>query len=172
MEQESVFILVFVTVCIAILAFVSQTSPTIENDKTQLFPPAINYAVDTSNTLTEEQLINLNQTLKTIDDSKNTQIGVALVDTIGSYSIEEYAIELARQWKVGDNATDNGVLLVIAKTERQVRIEIGDGVEGSINDAKAGVILDTVVVPELKKGDWYLAIEKGIEAINNNNTNK
>jgi len=127
------------------------------------YPEATNYAVDTSGVLTADQLATLNTKLGAI---QGKEIGVAVVKTTAPLSIEEYGIKLAEKWKVGNADLDNGAIIIIATEDRKVRIEVGYGLEGDINDAKAGRIIDNHMLPSLKKGDWYGAIVGGIDGIN------
>ena len=130
------------------------------------YPEPTNYAVDTAGVLSQEQLDSLNAKLKAMDNDKH-QFGVAIVKTTAPLEMPEYAIKLAEKWKVGKADLDNGAIIVIATEDRQVRIEVGYGLEGDITDATAGRILDNDMVPHLKKGDWYQAIVAGLDALNN-----
>jgi prepilin-type N-terminal cleavage/methylation domain-containing protein len=130
----------------------------------EVLPEPTNFAVDTSGTLTPEQLTALNAKLK--DLSVKAEIAVAMVSTTGSLSIEEYGIRLAEKWKVGKEGIDNGAIIIIATQDRKLRIEVGKGLEGDITDSVAGSIIRDDMVPMLKAGDWYGAVNKGIDSIN------
>ena len=80
-------------------------------------------------------------------------------------SIEEYARDLFNKWGVGNRNESNGVLFLIAKDDKKTRIEVGYGLEGAINDGKAGAILDDFVIPEFKHGHYDTGITKGFLAI-------
>jgi uncharacterized protein len=83
------------------------------------------------------------------------QIAVVTVDTIEPYgSIEEYSIALAEKWKVGSRDRDDGVILLVTMKERELRIEVGYGLEGAIPDGRAGEILDTAMLPYFQDGDF------------------
>lgn len=130
------------------------------------YPEPDNYAVDVAGALTPEQLIDLNAKLKTMDSDKH-QFGVVIVETTQPLSIEEYGIKLAEKWKVGYKGLDNGAIVILATKDRKVRIEVGYGLEGDINDAKAGRIIDNYI-PSLKVGDWNSAIIGMVDELNKN----
>lgn len=129
------------------------------------YPAPTDYAVDVAGVLTTEQLTELNGMLKGLDNEKH-QFAVAIVKTTAPLSIEQYGIKLAEQWKVGGRNTDTGAIIIIATEDRKVRIEVGYGLEGDINDAKAGRIIDEQMMPFLKNGDWYRAITAALAELN------
>lgn len=127
------------------------------------YPDPTNYVVDSTGVLAPEVEDALNSHLAKIKDQ--AQIAVAVIDTTAPLTIEEYGIKLAEKWKVGDAEKDNGVILILAVSDRKVRIEVGQGVEDKITDAKAGQIIDTAMIPHLKNDDWNVAIISGVESI-------
>lgn len=144
-----------------VLASLDGTSvPTAE----AMYPEPSNYAVDSAGILSVEQLAELNTKLATMDTDAH-QFGVVVVKTTQPLDIEAYSIKLAEKWRVGKEDLDNGAIIVVATEDRKVRIEVGYGLEGDINDAAAGKILDDSMVPLLKQGDWYGAINSGLDAL-------
>lgn len=110
------------------------------------------------------------QTIRaTIDEVRRrttAEIAVLTVDSIAPYgSIEEYGIAVADAWGVGDEKTDNGVILIVSVGERRLRLEVGYGLEGAIPDGRAGAILDEYVVPDLRRNDYGTGIRKGVTAV-------
>jgi uncharacterized protein len=93
------------------------------------------------------------------------QIGVAVVDSMGKQTIEEYGIGLARAWGVGTKGEDNGVLLLVAVKEKKVRIEVGRKVEGELTDVRSGQLIRNVLLPRLRQGDYGAAVEVGTQEI-------
>ncbi|MDQ4132018.1 MAG: TPM domain-containing protein, partial [Actinomycetota bacterium] len=93
------------------------------------------------------------------------QVAVAVVRTTGNQSIEDYGIDLAREWGVGQEGKDNGVVLVIAMEDRRARLEVGRGLEGELTDVESGDIIDERVIPFLREGNVGGAITQGTEAI-------
>ena len=93
------------------------------------------------------------------------QVAVAVVRTTGAQSLEDYSIDLAREWGVGKRGEDNGVLLLVAIDDRRVRIEVGRGLEDELTDLEAGEIVRDRLVPLLRVGDVGGAVRQGTEAI-------
>lgn len=93
------------------------------------------------------------------------QVAVALVRTIGDRALEDYAIDLARDWGVGTRGEDDGVLLLIVVEDRHVRIEVGRGVEGELTDLESGRIIRERLIPLLRAGDYGGAVRQGTDAI-------
>ncbi len=92
-------------------------------------------------------------------------IAVALVSTLKDRTVEEYATGLYEAWGVGEAGQDRGVLLLLAVTDRKVRIEVGYGLEGLLNDGKVGAILDSYVVPSLRTDAWDEGVTRGVAAL-------
>lgn len=126
-------------------------------------PESTNYAVDTANVLNAVQLSALNAKLKGLDSGKQ-QIAVLIVPTTGDLSIEEYGIKIAEKWKVGHGGLDNGAIVLVAVNDHKDRIEVGYGLEGSLNDAKAGAILESMK-PILRAGDYNGAVNLAVDLI-------
>lgn len=125
------------------------------------------YVQDFAKILTEDEIAELRSIGRTIEDQTTAQISVLTVDTIGENTIEEYANEAFRQYGIGNETENNGVLLVIAVTDRLIRIEVGYGLEGRIPDGKAGRILDEHAVPFLQNDQPNHAIIETYKALAN-----
>lgn len=123
------------------------------------------WATDLTNTLTKSELDELNFRLKSFEDTTSNQIVTLMISTLGGYPIEEVANEIFTQNKIGTKKNDNGVLLLIAKDDRKLRIEVGYGLESVLTDALCSSIIRNVIVPRLKAEQYYLAISDGISAI-------
>ncbi|MCB1314503.1 MAG: TPM domain-containing protein, partial [Leptospiraceae bacterium] len=87
------------------------------------------------------------------------------IPTTGAEAIEQYSIRLAEEWKIGRDGVDDGVILLVAKEDRKLRIEVGYGLEGAIPDAGANRIIDEFIVPEFKRGNFYDGIAAGVDAL-------
>lgn len=131
----------------------------------QPVPPLTAPVIDQTATLTPEQQRNLEQTLRAFEQRKGSQIALLLVATTQPESIEQYAMRVAEQWKLGREKIDDGVLLIIAKDDRTLRIEVGYGLEGVLNDAFSKRIISELIAPRLRQGDFYGGITAGIEQI-------
>jgi uncharacterized protein len=120
---------------------------------------------DLTGTLSKEQISNLENRILGLEKEKGSQIAIAIVPTTSAENIEQYSIRLATAWKIGRKGVDDGVLLVVAKQDRKLRIEVGYGLEGAIPDAYAKQIIDMTIVPRLREGKFYEGISDGLDRI-------
>lgn len=128
-------------------------------------PPLTARVTDQTATLTPDQQAALEQTLKTFEARKGSQITVLIVPSSEPETIEEYALRVVEQWKLGRKKVDDGVLLVIAKNDRTLRIEVGYGLEGALTDATSKRIISEIILPRFKQGDFYGGITAGVGQI-------
>ena len=128
-------------------------------------PPLTGRVTDQTATLTAEQKAALEQTLQAFEARKGSQLAVLMVSTTTPETIEQYALRVAEQWKLGRKKVDDGALLVIAKTDRTLRIEVGYGLEGALNDATSKRIISEIITPRFKRDDFYGGISAGVEQI-------
>ena len=126
-------------------------------------PPLTARVTDTTGTLTREQQAGLERMLQEFEARKGTQIAVLMVPTTAPEPIEQYALRVAEQWKIGRKKVDDGAILVVAKDDRALRIEVGYGLEGALNDATASRIIREVIVPRFREGDFYGGINAGLD---------
>lgn len=130
----------------------------------QIAVPALTSRVtDLTGTLTAEQRANLEQRLAAFEQQKGSQIAVLLLPTTKPEAIEQYSIRVAEQWKLGRKKVDDGALLIVAKEDRAMRIEVGYGLEGVLNDATAKRIISEVITPYFKAGDFYGGVSAGVD---------
>lgn len=126
--------------------------------------PALKSRVtDLTGTLAANETAQLEQRLAAFEARKGSQIAVLIVPTTQPETIEQYSIRVAEAWKLGRKGIDDGALLLIAKQDRTVRIEVGYGLEGVLPDALAKRIVDEVIVPEFRQGNFAAGIDAGIE---------
>ena len=97
-----------------------------------------------------------------VEQSTGIQIAVLTMPSLGGEDIASFGIKVADKWDIGDKDKDNGAILIVAYAEHDLRIEVGDGLEGSLTDAKCGLILRNVIVPEFKNGNYSAGIKKGV----------
>jgi uncharacterized protein len=128
-------------------------------------PPLDKPILDSADMLSESDEAALNQTMNDERLKTGHQLAVLTIPTLEGESLEEYSLKVARQWAVGDKDKDNGVLLLIAKNDRKLRIEVGSGLEGSLTDARASRIIRNVITPQFKQGDYFNGIRMGIAEI-------
>ena len=120
---------------------------------------------DFTNTLTNEQRAALEEKLKYYNDSTSNQLAVVIIPTTGDYSVEEVGLEILRRWGVGNKDKNNGIVLLIAKDDRKIRIEVGYGLEGAVPDITAKSIIDNDLTPNFREGNYYRGIDRATEDI-------
>ena len=128
-------------------------------------PPLTGRVVDQTGTLSSGDITSLTQTLESLETRKGSQVAVLIVPTTEPETIEQYSIRVAEAWKVGRKKIDDGALLVIAKSDRKLRIEVGYGLEGALNDVTAKRIIDEVITPKFRNGDFAGGISAGVDSI-------
>jgi uncharacterized protein len=128
-------------------------------------PPLAGRVTDQTATLTTEQKASLEQTLQAFEARKGSQLAVLIVSTSAPETIEQYALRVAEQWKLGRKKVDDGAILVVAKTDRALRIEVGYGLEGALNDATSKRIISEIMTPRFKQGDFSGGITAGVDQI-------
>jgi uncharacterized protein len=128
-------------------------------------PPLTARVTDLTGTLAQEQRTQLEDRLAALEREKGAQVAVLLLPTVRPESIEQFGIRLAESWKIGRKGVDDGVIFIVAKNDRELRIEVGYGLEGAIPDATAKRVIDEIVVPRFKQGDFFGGIEAGVERL-------
>ncbi|MCK9990463.1 MAG: TPM domain-containing protein [Rugosibacter sp.] len=128
-------------------------------------PPLKARVTDLTGTLSQRQRDALEARLAALETAKGAQVAVLLAPTFQPESIEQYGIRLAEAWKLGRKGVDDGVILLIAQDDRQMRIEVGYGLEGALNDATAKRIISEVIMPHFQAGNYYAGIDAGVNAI-------
>ena len=98
-----------------------------------------------------------------IEQTSGIQIAVLTMPSLDGEDISSFGIRVADKWNLGDKEKDNGAILIVAYAEHDLRIEVGDGLEGSLTDAKCGLILRNVIVPEFRDGNYSGGIMKGVK---------
>lgn len=100
-----------------------------------------------------------------IEASDSTQVVVLTIDSLGGDSLEEYSLRVFQTWKIGQKERDNGVLLLISRSERKIRIEVGYGLEGRLTDLKSGRIIRNIISPRFREGNFDAGVQEGVSAI-------
>ncbi len=128
--------------------------------------PALKARVtDLTGSLSPDQVAGLDRKLAALETRKGSQIGVLIVPSTRPESIEQYSIRVAEQWKLGRKSVDDGALLLVVKDDRALRIEVGYGLEGALPDATANRIVEDIIVPRFKTGDFYGGIDAGVDVM-------
>lgn len=128
-------------------------------------PPLTARVTDLTGTLSPSQRDALEQELRAFETRKGSQIAVLIVPTTQPEAIEQYSLRVAETWKLGRKGVDDGALLLVAKDDRTLRIEVGYGLEGVIPDAVANRVIDEIIVPFFKQGDFYGGIQAGVSRL-------
>ena len=128
-------------------------------------PPLTGHVIDQTGTLTAEQKATLEQTLTAFEARKGSQLAVLMVASTAPQAIEPYALRVAEQWKLGRKKVDDGVIVVVAKDDRALRIEVGYGLEGALNDATSKRIISETILPRFKQQDFAGGIQAGVAQI-------
>ena len=126
-------------------------------------PPLTGRVVDQTGTLSSGDIASLTQTLKDFEARKGSQIAVLIVPTTDQEPIEQFSLRVAEAWKIGRKKIDDGALLVIAKNDRHLRIEVGYGLEGALTDVTTKRIIDEEITPKFKSGDFAGGVSAGID---------
>lgn len=131
----------------------------------QSYPSPQGYVLDQTNTLSTEQEQNLENILKNFEDKTTNEIAIAILPSLNGESLEDYANKLFENWGIGQKDKDNGILILIIKDERKVRIEVGYGLEGSVNDAFAGDVIRQQITPNFKEEKYYEGLLSATSAL-------
>lgn len=157
--MKKLFIWLVLLISLATSAFASaqETIPPV--------PTGSRYVQDYAGVLSDETKTKINRLGSKIRESTTAQVVVVTVNSLEGMPIEEYSLSILRKWGIGDKNQNNGVLMLIAVNDKQSRIEVGYGLEGVLNDAKAGRILDESILPYFQQGDYNLGVWTGYKAL-------
>jgi uncharacterized protein len=126
-------------------------------------PALTGRVVDETQTLTEEQKRALAAKLQAFEQRKGSQIAVLITGTTFPEPIESFSIRVADTWKIGRKVVNDGILVVVAKSDRVMRLEVGYGLEGAIPDAMARRLIDEVFIPGFREGNFYEGLDAGVD---------
>ena len=154
MKGYLVFLTLMIALCLPQLTQAQQAVPALSAR-----------VIDQTGTLSSSEVASLDQVLSAFEKKKGSQLAVLIVKTTAPESIEQYGIRVADQWKLGRKKIDDGAILIIAKADRTLRIEVGYGLEGALTDATSKRIIDDIIVPRFKQQDFYGGVVAGVQAI-------
>jgi uncharacterized protein len=126
-------------------------------------PPLSGRMVDQTGTLSSGDIASLTQKLRDFEARKGSQIAVLIVPTTQPEEIEQYSIRVAEAWKIGRKKIDDGAILLVAKNDRKLRIEVGYGLEGALTDVTSRRIIDDIITPKFRSGDFAGGISEGVD---------
>ncbi len=151
---------------VVIAAFLGlAASSALTQPKLESVPTLQARVTDLTGTLNSEQRASLDQQLRTLEERKGAQLAVLIVSTTQPDSIEQYGLRVVEQWKLGRRKMDDGVLVLVAKEDRRVRIEVGYGLEGALSDLATNRIINEQIKPRFRQGDFAGGIEAGVNQI-------
>jgi uncharacterized protein len=128
-------------------------------------PPLVAHTNDYAGILSAPTKQELERELTQFEKTDSTQIVVLTIRSLEGENLEEYSIKVAEAWKVGRKGVDNGAILLIARDERKIRIEVGRGLEGKLTDLVSGQIIRNRIAPKFKAGDFDAGVKDGVHAI-------
>ena len=131
----------------------------------QAIPRNDGWVTDGAGFLTPQQEQALEALMESYKVGSGHEIALLTVADLGGRSLERYALEVSREWGLGEKGLNNGALLFVAKAERKIRIEVGRGLEGNLTDSISGRIIRDIISPEFKRGRLYEGLRGGIEAM-------
>ena len=140
----------------------AKETPSKESSK---FPALTGRIVDQAGILSPAVKAELETALAAYENNTTNQVVVVTLESLNGANIEEYSLELGRRWGIGQKGKDNGALLVVAPNDKQIRIEVGYGLEGTLTDALSSNIINYYIIPEFKKGDIQNGIKIGVQKI-------
>ncbi len=133
--------------------------------QTLTFPALTGRVVDEAGLFSEADRADITRALAGLETKTGDQLVVVTLKSLGGTSIEDYGYQLGRHWKIGQKDKDSGVLLIVAPNERSVRIEVGYGLEGTLTDAATKIIIETVILPRFRTGDYRGGVSAGADRI-------
>jgi uncharacterized protein len=126
------------------------------------FPPLTGRVNDRAGLLSERDESELEAALARFEAETTNQIVVVTVESLQGLPIEDYGYQLGRHWGIGQEGKDNGALLIVAPEEREMRIEVGYGLEGELTDAQSRTIIETRILPHFRQGDFTAGVKAGV----------
>ena len=128
-------------------------------------PSSNGYVTDQAGIISSATEQKLERFLRSFEESDSTQIAILTIASLQGESVDEYALKVAETWGIGQKGKDNGALLLVAKGDRKIRIEVGYGLEGKLTDLLSGRIIDNEISPRFKQGDFDGGIIAGVGAM-------
>lgn len=128
-------------------------------------PPLTGYVNDYGGMLSPQVKSQIESELSAFEKTDSTQVVILTIPSLEGAVLEEFAIKAGEAWKIGQKGKDNGVIIVVSKGDKKIRVEVGRGLEGKLTDLMAGRIIDLVIKPRFKRGDYDGGLHAGVAAI-------
>ncbi|HYK64375.1 MAG TPA: TPM domain-containing protein [Patescibacteria group bacterium] len=129
------------------------------------FPKLSGRVVDDAGVLSPQTIDELSQMSADQERASGQQIVVVTLKSLQGYSIEDFGYQLGRYWGIGQKGSNNGAILIVAPHEHKVRIEVGYGLEGTLTDAQSRIIIESMILPAFRRGDFDAGVLAGMQAI-------
>ena len=150
---------------LAAIAWICLTCAAAAQTQTLTFPALTGRVVDQAGLLSATDRVALTESLANLEAKTTDQLVIVTLKSLQGTSVEDYGYQLGRRWQIGQKGKNNGALLIVAPTERKVRIEVGYGLEGTLTDALTRYIIETSILPRFKAGDFPGGIKLGAAQI-------
>jgi uncharacterized protein len=161
-QLKMTFFLIFLVVAVFLF---SRPSSLVYSAHAAEVPPLKGYINDYANMMSPTVRTKLTSELKEFERTDSTQIVILTIPSLEGLTIEDYSIKVAEVWKIGQKGRDNGIIIIVASQERKIRIEVGRGLEGKLTDLTAGRIIDLVMKPRFKRGDFSGGFVAGVSVL-------
>ena len=153
------------TTVILALGLVLTMVASLSSASAQEFPALTGRVVDGAGLIDAAAKSAIEQKLAAFEQTSSDQVVVVTVPDLQGYAIEDFGVGLGRAWKIGRENENNGVILLVSRDDRKVRIEVGYGLEGTMTDALSSVIIQNDILPSFRAGDYQAGIAKGVDGI-------
>lgn len=150
--KKLIFVL-FLVLCLASVSFALE------------LPQLDGRVTDKAALLSAQEKAELTNIIKEYEKGTSNQVAIAIIKTLEGDPLEDYSIRLAEKWKIGSKDNDNGVIILIVKDDRKIRIEVGYGLEGVLPDGLCGAIIRKEIVPAFKAGKYFEGIKSGLGGV-------
>lgn len=154
-----------VAAVLAALAAVAAAPPAATAAAAKEVPFLSGRVVDEAGLLSAAARQRIDGELGALERETGDQVAVLILQSLGGEPLEEYSVKVAQTWKLGQKGKDNGILLLISRDDRKLRIEVGYGLEGTLTDLRSNEIIDQVIRPRFRQGDFDGGVEQGVDAI-------
>ena len=150
---------------VGLLLLLSSALVAQEQSGALVLPQLTGRVVDQADMLDTQAEARITQMLAGHEEATSDQVVVVTIPSLGGRSIEEFGLELGREWGIGQAGEDNGALLIVARDDRRLRIEVGYGLEGRLTDAQSSIIINSIITPAFQQGNFQRGIVEGAEAM-------
>lgn len=135
-------------------------------DELAAIPPLKSRVTDLTGTLSRQEAVALETEMAKFEQHRGSQVAILMVPTTYPETLEAYGIRVAEAWKIGRKGLDDGIVILVAKNDRTLRIEVGRGLEGVLPDALAKRIIEEIMLPRFRSGDFHAGLHDGLTRIN------